>query len=73
MPKRKTLIKYNWIIEDLKAERIRRGWSIDYVAKLAGIHHSSLSEYERAQHVPPIDKVMVWATALGYQLDLLRR
>lgn len=73
MPKRKSLIEPNEIIEDLRAERIRKGWSKSYLAERAGVHPNSISDWERGDHVPPFDKVIVWARALGYELELTRR
>lgn len=70
---RKPLVTDNWITNDLKAERVRRGISLVEMGRQLGVGKDTVGHWERGAVAPAIDRVILWAVALGYHLDLERR
>ena len=66
-----------WLRGVLKAERIRRGWSLqetaDAVAKEMGrrsLSKQALQDWEEFETQPKIDAFAAWARALGLRLEV---
>jgi transcriptional regulator with XRE-family HTH domain len=66
-----------WLRSVLKAERIRRGWSLqetaDVVAREWGrdkLSKQSLQDWEEFKTQPKIDAFAAWARALGLRLEV---
>ena len=53
----------------LRAERQRRGWSLQGAANRLGTTAAALGMYERAQRNPPLSTVLYLAEAYGLQLS----
>jgi transcriptional regulator with XRE-family HTH domain len=49
-------------------ERRRRGWSLRWVADLAGFSTATLMRYERGSNVPDMYALADWADVFGYDL-----
>lgn len=58
------------IIDDLKAERQRRGMSAAVAAERAGISQSAIYRWEEGGASPRLAELAAYAAALGYALAL---
>lgn len=59
------------IIEQLKAARIEAGLSQSRLAKLSGLHPSTVCEAEAGKHATTLPKLRRWARTLGQDLALI--
>lgn len=57
--------------ERLRMLRIRRGYSVDQLAKVCGVHRSTFAGYETQEKFPPIEKLSKISTTLGTSTDYL--
>jgi transcriptional regulator with XRE-family HTH domain len=53
--------------------RLSRGWNQHELARRAGIHNSSVSEYERGRTIPEYATIARLVEALGYPASALDR
>ena len=58
-----------WVSE-LKSIRLAANLSRQRVADLAGFNIQALQRYEDHERMPPTDRFIAWAKALGYEIDL---
>jgi transcriptional regulator with XRE-family HTH domain len=54
----------------LTAERKRQGLSMGALAALIGCSKTSIHDWEHGAKSPTLRSLLVWASALGYVLDL---
>lgn len=66
-----------WMRRILKAERVRRGWSLARTAELVArelgrdrLTKQSLQDWEEGVTQPRVDAFAAWARALGMQLEV---
>lgn len=55
----------------LRAERARRGWTLDQAGKAADVHPVTISKYENAKKPPTIDTLYRLACAYGVEATSL--
>ena len=58
------------LVQELRTRRLLRGWSLPYMEKLTGIPDSTISNWETGTYLPPLNRLTVWAAALGLELRL---
>lgn len=61
------------VVVALRAERIRRGWTLRQVAELAGCAFSSIHHAEVGKRSPTLALLRAWADALGMDLATVPR
>lgn len=59
------------IVEQLRAERVRRGWSEWDIASRVGCDQSAVNHWERGRRNPLPSNLRAWAGALGFDLLLV--
>lgn len=57
------------IVEQLTAERLRRGWTQDKIAQVCGASGADISRWEKGITVPMSPNLARWATALSFSLE----
>ena len=58
------------LVLELRAIRRELGLSLTQVADRLEIRSSALSDWENGIHQPYLSSLELWASALGYELDL---
>ncbi|TQS30005.1 helix-turn-helix domain-containing protein [Microbispora sp. KK1-11] len=60
--------RINPIIQALRDERIRRGWSQDALAARLYVHRTQISHWESGRCDPTGDSLVRWADALDMEI-----
>lgn len=67
----------NWqiygVIEEMKAERIKRGKSLKVIAELIGVTRPTLAELENGIREPKAGTLMAYASELGYEIVIRKK
>jgi transcriptional regulator with XRE-family HTH domain len=58
-------------VEQLKAARKARGWSVKRLARQMGVTTSLLRNWEGHVHRPGVPSLMAWARALGSVVQMV--
>lgn len=61
----------HFICQELRRLRQQQGHSLAVVANRIGVTPTRLGCWERGNHRPTLDEVDRWASALGWELDLM--
>lgn len=60
------------VINALRTERVRRGWSQSHLSDLLGHTAGSISQWESGNQCPRWTAIRDWAEALGFRFHLTR-
>jgi len=70
---RNSLLEENPIVEDLIQARKDQGLTLREIGERLEVARENIGGWERGRVVPALDKTILWARALGYELELVKR
>jgi transcriptional regulator with XRE-family HTH domain len=56
------------LIHQLRAARIRKGWTQQTLAILIGVHTNEIHRWENKHHLPNSDTFMAWLQILDFKI-----